>query len=74
MTSKLSVSLPEGDVAFLDSLIDERVTTRSAALHQVIRRQRELDAEAAYAEAMQEWEESGDAALWDQTAGDGIAE
>lgn len=71
MTAKLGISLPEQDVTSLDTLIDERTTSRSAAVHQIIRRMRELDAEDAHAHAMIEWNESGEAALWDRTAGDG---
>lgn len=74
MTAKLSISLPEQDVSYLDTLIDEHTTSRSAAVHQIIRRMRELDAEYGYAQAMVEWEESGEAELWDQTAGDGLKE
>lgn len=74
MTAKLSISLSDKDVEYLDRLLDDHTTSRSAAVHQIIRRMRELDAEDAYRQAMEEWEESGDAELWDQTAGDGLDE
>ncbi|WP_426624894.1 hypothetical protein ACPPVW_02050 [Leifsonia sp. McL0607] len=47
---------------------------RSAAIHKLLRVQRELDAENAYAQAFDEWEDSGEQAIWDGTAGDGLSD
>ncbi|MGY2062113.1 ribbon-helix-helix domain-containing protein [Nocardia gipuzkoensis] len=71
---KLSVSLPEEDVALLDEVVRERgLPSRSAALQEAIRLLREAGLSDAYAAAWSEWEESGDQDLWDGTAADGLA-
>ncbi|UAJ78494.1 antitoxin [Leifsonia sp. ZF2019] len=72
--TKLSVSLSEEDVAYLDVVAADFAGNRSAAIHRLIRLKRELDAEGAYAQAFDEWEASGEQELWDQTAGDGLEE
>lgn len=72
--TKLSVSLSEEDVAYLDTVAADFAGNRSAAIHRLIRLKRELDSEAAYARAFEEWETSGEQELWDQTAGDGLDE
>jgi hypothetical protein len=72
--TKLSVSLSEDDVAYLDLVAADFAGNRSAAIHRLIRLKRELDAEGAYAQAFDEWEASGEQELWDRTAGDGLAE
>ncbi|MEV8212489.1 hypothetical protein [Leifsonia sp. NPDC077715] len=46
----------------------------SVAVHRMVRLKRELDAEEAYVDAFAEWDASGEHALWDQTAGDGLGE
>lgn len=74
MTAKLSVSLSDEDLQYLDAIAAEMNGNRSAAIHRLIRLQRELDAQDAYAQAFDEWEASGDQALWDQTIGDGLSE
>ncbi|WP_434318131.1 antitoxin [Leifsonia sp. P73] len=74
MTVKLSVSLSDEDLVYLDKIAADVKGNRSAAIHKLLRIQRELDAEGAYAQAFDEWEASGDQALWDQTAGDGLSE
>ena len=71
---KLSVSLSDDDLTYLDKIASDVKGNRSAAIHKLLRVQRELDAEDAYAEAFDEWETSGEQRLWDQTAGDGLAE
>ncbi|MEP7159031.1 MAG: ribbon-helix-helix domain-containing protein [Chloroflexota bacterium] len=70
---KVSVSLPKDDVEFLDRYAKGRgFASRSAALHQAVKQLRVTELEAEYEAAFIEWEESGEAALWDSTAGDGI--
>lgn len=68
MTMKISVSLPDADVAFLDALAG----TRSAAVSAAVKLLREQELEMQYAAAYQEWEASGEASAWDVTAGDGL--
>jgi Arc/MetJ-type ribon-helix-helix transcriptional regulator len=71
---KLSVSLPDEDVVFLDAYAAEQgITSRSAVLHKAVRLLRGTELGAAYEEAFMEWEETGEAEAWDATAGDGLA-
>ncbi len=74
MTVKLSVSLSEDDLVYLDKIAADLKDNGSAAIHKLLRIQRELDAETAYAQAFDEWENSGEQAIWDGTAGDGLPE
>ena len=67
---KLSLSIPVGDVEFLDAYAAEHeLPSRSAAVHHAIRALRIAALPAAYASAWSEAED--DAAAWDVTAGDG---
>ncbi len=71
---KLSVSLPEEDVATLDEYAHSSgLPSRSAALQHAIHLLRHIDLEQDYASAWDEWKSSGDQALWEATAGDGLA-
>lgn len=71
---KLSVSLPEEDVAFLDARVArERAASRSGALHEAVRLLRRADLEAEYAEAFAEWASSGEGEVWDVAAADGLS-
>jgi Arc/MetJ-type ribon-helix-helix transcriptional regulator len=70
---KLSVSLPEDDVAFLDAYAEaQRMGSRSAAVHKAVGLLRASQLAAAYEDAFDEWTSSGEAALWDATIGDGL--
>jgi Arc/MetJ-type ribon-helix-helix transcriptional regulator len=70
---KVSVSLPEEDVEFLDSYAEEQgIESRSAVLHKAVRLLRALELGDAYAEAWDEWAGSADAALWDRALADGV--
>lgn len=70
---KVSVSLPDGDVEFLDGYAREHgIESRSAALHRAVRLLRASQLEDAYADAWRDWAESGDADAWDATAFDGL--
>jgi Arc/MetJ-type ribon-helix-helix transcriptional regulator len=72
---KVSVSLPDDDVAFLDEYAANAGSgSRSAVVHQAIGLLRAIGLEQAYAAAWDEWEASGDARLWDATAADGIGD
>lgn len=72
MGVKLSVSLPDGDVEFLDAVAAERQESRSAALQRAVRLLRESRLGDQYEQAYRRWEESGEAEIWDVVAGDGI--
>ncbi|MEY9933322.1 hypothetical protein ABH926_007975 [Catenulispora sp. GP43] len=71
MVTKLSISLPDDDLAFLDELNAE---SRSAAVHKAIDLARSLSLVDDYTAAYDEWVGSGDAELWEAVLGDGIAE
>jgi Arc/MetJ-type ribon-helix-helix transcriptional regulator len=70
---KLSVSLSERDVEFLDLYVTEHdLQTRSAGLQAALRALRDLELQESYEQAFEEWEGSEDQRLWDLTTGDGI--
>lgn len=72
---KLSVSLPDEDVEFLDAYASAQgVESRSAVLHRAVRLLRATELTDSYEDAWTEWASSDDAALWDATAVDGIAD
>jgi Arc/MetJ-type ribon-helix-helix transcriptional regulator len=72
---KLSVSLPEEDVAILDEFARTTgLASRSAALHHAVRMLRLPELEQNYEAAWNEWEASGDQAAWSATVADGIAD
>jgi Arc/MetJ-type ribon-helix-helix transcriptional regulator len=69
---KVSVSLPDDDVDFLDSYADRTgFASRSAVVHKAVRLLRASELGAAYEDAWTTWEASDDGTLWDGTAGDG---
>ena len=70
---KLSVSIPEEDVQFLDAYAHAQgLPSRSAALHRAIRALRASSLGNDYAAAWAEWEDAGEAAPWDATVADGL--
>ncbi len=72
---KISVSarLDETLVNYLDSYRQNHgVKNRSEALEQAIRALRERNLEQEYEAATKEWNDSGEANIWDKTAGDGL--
>jgi Arc/MetJ-type ribon-helix-helix transcriptional regulator len=70
---KVSVSLPEDDVEFLDAYArDQGMDSRSAAVHQAVGLLRTSQLSAAYEDAWESWDASDDAAAWDATAADGL--
>ena len=72
---KISVSLPEEDVALLDEYAHSSgLPSRSAALQHAIHLLRHPDLEQDYASAWDEWESSGDEALWEATTADGLTD
>lgn len=71
---KLSVSLSTDDVALLDEYARlGGYSSRSAVLQRAIRLLREAKLEDDYASAWDEWEASGDEAVWASTTSDGIS-
>ena len=71
---KISVSLPNEDVEFLDSYAHTQgFESRSAVVHSAVRMLRSSKLGDAYADAWREWEESDEAGLWDKTTSDGLA-
>lgn len=70
---KVSVSLPDDDVRYLDEYASEQgLGSRSAALHRAVRLLRAQELGASYEAAWTEWQAAGDAEAWDAAAGDGV--
>lgn len=70
---KLSVSLSEEDVEFLDVYSQQQgYPSRSAALHQAVEMLRSGQLAGAYEDAWNTWETSGESLIWDATAADGL--
>ena len=70
---KLSVSLPDEDVEYLDAYArTQGLESRSAAVHKAVRLLRASELGAAYEAAWKDWVESDDGSLWDSATGDGI--
>jgi Arc/MetJ-type ribon-helix-helix transcriptional regulator len=68
---KVSVSLPDDDVEFLDAYASAQgISSRSAALHKAVRLLRASELGPAYEQAWDQWAEDH-AALWESTVGDG---
>ncbi|MGW1372738.1 antitoxin [Streptomyces sp. NPDC002446] len=72
---KISVSLPQADVTFVDEYARRtEAESRSAVIHAAIELLRAAELEAEYTEAFEEWDASEDAAFWDRASGDGITD
>lgn len=70
---KISVSLPEDDVEFLDDYAHSRgFSSRSAVLHEAVGLLRASELGEAYEQAWQEWSTSGDAEGWAAATADGL--
>jgi Arc/MetJ-type ribon-helix-helix transcriptional regulator len=70
---KVSVSLPEDDVDFLDSYAHAQgIESRSAALHKAVSLLRAAQLTTAYEDAWASWTASGDAEAWEAVATDGL--
>lgn len=69
---KVSMSLPDEDVIFLDAYATEKgLPSRSAALHKAVRLLRATSLGAAYEGAWAEWS-SDEQHLWEPTVADGL--
>ena len=70
---KVSVSLPDEDVEFLDRYADQHgISSRSAAVQRAVHLLRTTGLGAAYEDAWSEWERDGDATAWASTIADGL--
>lgn len=70
---KVSVSLPDEDVEFLDSYAQSQgIESRSAAVHKAVGLLRATQLGEAYEEAWESWADSDDATAWEAAAADGL--
>lgn len=68
---KLSVSLPDEDVEFIDAFAAHRGTrSRSAVLQCAVAMLRQSQLADSYADAFAEWDDSPNATLWESATGD----
>jgi Arc/MetJ-type ribon-helix-helix transcriptional regulator len=71
---KVSLSIPDEDVEFLDAYAKSHgQSSRSAAVQQAIRTLRATELAGDYEAAFAEWFAGDDAEAWDATAGDGVS-
>lgn len=71
---KVSVSLPDADVEYLDDYVrTQGLESRSAALQKAVRLLRASELGAAYEDAWTEWAESEDGELWNAVSADGLS-
>jgi len=72
---KVSVSLPDEDVAYIDEYARRKgPASRSAVLHRAVTLLRMSELEEAYGAAFDEWNQSDEAKLWDRAVGDGLTD
>lgn len=70
---KVSVSLPDDDVRYLDAYARvQGLDSRSAALRRAVRLLRASEFGAAYEDAWTDWADGDDAELWDAVTSDGL--
>jgi Arc/MetJ-type ribon-helix-helix transcriptional regulator len=70
---KVSISLPDDDVEFLDAYAQSQgIESRSAVVHKAVRMLRVSELGEAYEEAFTSWEDQGEAAVWDAVTADGL--
>lgn len=70
---KVSISLPEEDVEFLDEYGRAAgAESRSAVVQKAVRLLRVSALGPAYSQAWEEWESEGEAEVWDAVVGDGL--
>lgn len=71
---KLSVSLGDDDVAFLDEFAARAgIESRSAVVQQAIGMLKAAELTREYAQAFEEWADSNDDSAWDVTTHDGLS-
>jgi Arc/MetJ-type ribon-helix-helix transcriptional regulator len=72
---KVSVSLSAEDLATVDAFARaEGMPSRSAVIHRAIALLRHRSLEDDYAGAWTEWADTGEAAAWEDTVADGLAD
>ncbi|RZQ59952.1 ribbon-helix-helix protein, CopG family [Amycolatopsis suaedae] len=72
---KLSVSLTEEDVAFIDHYAAaSRIPSRSAVVHRALELLRASQLEDDYRAAWEEWSERGEQDAWEAAGADGLGE
>ncbi len=72
---KISVSIPDAEVALLDAYARTAgLPSRSAAVQHAIRLLQLRDLEDDYAAAWDEWHASGEEGVWQTTAADGLGD
>jgi Arc/MetJ-type ribon-helix-helix transcriptional regulator len=70
---KVSISLPDDDIEFLDSYAhNQGIASRSAAMHEAVGLLRAAQLGDAYEEAWGAWVASDDADEWDSVTSDGL--
>jgi Arc/MetJ-type ribon-helix-helix transcriptional regulator len=70
---KVSVSLPEEDVEFLDAYAEAQgIASRSAAMHKAVRLLRASELGPAYEQAWADWADGEDQDLWENATSDGL--
>ena len=70
---KVSVSLPEDDVEFLDAYGQSQgIKSRSAVVHKAVGLLRASELGDAYEDAFASWSDEGEAASWDVVTADGL--
>jgi Arc/MetJ-type ribon-helix-helix transcriptional regulator len=71
---KVSVSLPDEDVDFLDAYaISQGFASRSAVVHKAVRLLRASELGLAYEGAWDEWSGGHEADAWEPTVSDGLS-
>jgi len=71
---KVSVSLPDDDVEFLDAYAaTEGFPSRSAVVHRAVRLLRANKLGLAYEDAWSEWSAGEEAEAWDSAISDGLS-
>ncbi len=70
---KVSISLPDEDLEFLDQHAKAAgASSRSAVVQKAIRLLRTVELGPSYAAAWQEWQEDPANEVWEQAIGDGL--
>lgn len=70
---KVSVSLPEEDIEFLDAYAEAQgIASRSAAVHKAVRLLRASELGPAYEDAWAEWAAGDDRDVWENATADGL--
>ncbi len=71
---KVSVSLPDEDVEFLDEYATSQgIGSRSAAVHKAVRLLRASELGPAYEDAWTDWAASDDSKVWESATDDGMS-